>query len=170
MTATLIKILALLTSIYSYNVETLNGNTVQLNQYIGKKILLVNIASNGEDSAQINQLEQLHQQHNDSLLIIAFPTNSFGNETRDSAALATWLYQDLGVHFVVAKPVSVTGANKHPLYDWLADMDKNGQASFIIRKDFQKYLISKSGQLMGFFDSKALPTGTIMQSAIQSPF
>lgn len=170
MTNILIKFIAFLTSIYTYSVQTLDGGTVHLSQHAGKKILLVNIASNSSYATQMTGLQQLHQQHGDSLLIIAFPTNSFGNEPKDSTALAAWLYDSLHITFPVAKPCLVTGENKHLLYNWLGDVNKNGIAAVTVKKDFQKFLISRNGHLTGIFNSEATPANTGLQAAIQSPY
>lgn len=164
----ILSLLFFLTSIHSYQFSTINGGTVDLSQHTNKKILLVNIASSSADAGQLQQLEQLYQQYHDSVLIIAIPSNSFGNEPKDSAALTSWLYDSLQVSFPVAMLSAVTGGNKHPLYDWLGDANKNGIANITIKKDFQKYLINKNGELIGFFESHVQPNSTSIQNALQS--
>ena len=70
----------IITNFYSLSYTDTNGNSHAMSAYAGKKILIVNIATNSPMSSQIGQLQQLHQQYGDSLIIIAFPSNSFGNE------------------------------------------------------------------------------------------
>ncbi len=74
-----------ITSIYSFDVQTINKGTIHLSDYTNKKILLVNIATGSEYANQLQSLEQLYQTYKDSLVVIAFPSNSFGNENHSDS-------------------------------------------------------------------------------------
>ena len=76
-----------ITSIYSLSITDVNGNTISLSAFQGKKIMLVNIATGSDKVAQLAGLQQLHQQYHDSLIIIAFPSASFGHETRSNSEI-----------------------------------------------------------------------------------
>jgi glutathione peroxidase len=152
-------------SIHSYNITTSQGN-ISLQDYEGKKILLVNIATRGQYTSQIQQLEQLYQQYHDSLLIIAFPSNSFGNEPHGNTDLAEVLTDSFHVTYPFTERCTVTGVDKHAIYDWLADSSKNGRGSVKLSKDFQKILIGKDGRIEGIFNSMVSPMDNKVQQAI----
>jgi len=156
----------LFTGLVPVEISTLNKGAVSLQQ--NKKILLVNVASGGDDASQLLQLEQLHQQFKDSLLVIAFPSNSFGKEPKDSAAAYQYYIDSLGLSFPVAKPCLVTGTNSHPIYGWLANTNSNGAFPIAITKDFQKVLLNKNGEVIGVFSSKVLPADTRLLQAINN--
>jgi glutathione peroxidase len=168
----MLKIIApvatLIISFFSYNLTLLNGGTLQLSNHAHKKILLVNIASGSPHANQVIELQQLQQQFADSLLVIAVPGNSFGNESKDSAALASWLYDSLHVSFAVTTPALVTGTAAHPLYAWLADASLNGGSSTVPTKDFQKFLLDQNGDLIGIFNSEVSPLAPAILQSIQS--
>lgn len=157
-------------SLYSYSVRTVTGNIKPLSAYQGKKILLVNVASKSSYSNQLHQLEQLQQQYKDSLVVIAFPSNSFGNEPLDSAGLR-YLFQDsLKVSFIVSRKTQVAAYGLHPIYRWVSDSALNGNATaFEINDDFQKVLISKDGKPYGYFNSMVSPLDSLITSAIEKP-
>lgn len=168
------KILALITaaaymlstSIYSLSFTDIDGNTVNMGSYQNKKILLVNIATNSPRVAQLAGLQQLHQQHGDSLVVIAFPSNSFGNETRTNAEIKTFCQNNYGVTFKIAAKGSVAGLALQPVYDWLAHVAQNGVGNVAIGKDFQKVLIDKEGNIIGVFAPSVSPTDQIIVNAI----
>ena len=88
----MIHILLFISSFFVTNVYTLSYNSTEgiskpMSAYVGKKILIVSIATGGARASQIGQLQQLRQRFGDSLVIIAFPSNSFGNETHSNAEI-----------------------------------------------------------------------------------
>lgn len=144
-------------SFYSLSVNTSGGAGVDLNSFRGKRVLIVNVATGSPRAAQFSELQQLYQTHGDSLVILAVPSNSFGNEPVEGNVIASHLLQQYGITFPVTQKMEVTGESKHPLYQWLTDSLKNGSAYSRIEGDFQKYLISKEGELMGIFSSSVSP-------------
>jgi glutathione peroxidase len=156
-----------LISLYSFNVQTLNGNIIPLNSYSGKKVLLVNIATGSPYKQQIAELQQLHNQYHDSLQIIAFPSNSFGHEPKDSAQLAQYFTDSVQVSFPVATLTNVSGSNLHPVYGWLANTGANGVSDVKITKDYQKILIDETGRITGLFNSRVSPLDSVVQKAIR---
>lgn len=153
-------------SIYTIDVTSITGNSIQLSSFQGKKIMLVNVASNSTDIDQMAGLERLHQLYHDSLIIIAFPSNSFNNETLSSAQFLAWSLSSHPVSFPLAAKCDVTGTNAAPVFKWLADVTKNGTASAAPRKDFYKYLINNEGVLIGIFTNEVDPLSEEIQSAI----
>jgi len=90
---------AYLTSIYSFQITDINNNTINFNDFQGKKLLLVNIATGSTRVSQLSQLEQLNQKYGDSLVIIAFPSNSFGHESRTNSEIKQFCQSQYGITF-----------------------------------------------------------------------
>jgi glutathione peroxidase len=158
------------TSIYSKKFTTLNGAEIAVNQYQGKKILFVNIASNSPlATAQLPQLQQLYQKYKDSLEIVAFPSNDFGNETKSNEQLKLLLKYSYKIKFQVSQMVSVkdSSVNTHPIYKWLQNKAENGQANISFKDDFQKILIDKTGIIIGIFSASTKPTDKVLTDAVE---
>jgi glutathione peroxidase len=162
----LIPSLWFFTSIYTLSFTDTDGNTVSMSSFQNKKILLVNIATNSPRVEQLTGLQQLKQQYGDSLVVIAFPSNSFGNETRTDAGIKQFCQQNYGVNFVIASKGSVSGFSVQPVYDWLKHTAQNGVMDVEILRDFQKVLINKDGNIIGVFAPGVSPTDSSIMSAI----
>lgn len=158
--------LVLYTSIYTLSFTDTDGSTVNMNSFQNKKILLVNIATNSPRVGQLTGLQQLKQQYGDSLVIIAFPSNSFGNETRSDAEIKQYCQQNYNVNFFIASKNSVSGPYVQPVYNWLKHTEENGVMDVEIMSDFQKILINNDGNIIGVFAPGVSPTDTSIVSAI----
>jgi glutathione peroxidase len=160
----------LTTSIYTKQFTTLNGTQVSLAQYQGKKMLLVNIASQSEYAAiQLPQLQQLYLQYKDSLEVIAFPSNDFGKEPKNNADLKLLLQNTYHISFPVSVLSTVkdsTAATTHPVYKWLQSQAENGSTNKKLIGDFQKYLIDKDGTILGVFSASTAPMSSGVINAI----
>lgn len=163
-------IIYLLTSFYSLSFQDINGNIVQMSSFQGKKVLISNIATGNPKVGQLAALQQLQQQYNDSLVVIIFPSNSFGNESRTNAEIRN--YCDTSVHntFIIASKSNVAGTGIHPVFTWLANQSQNGQMNAVAGTDFLKFLIDKDGTLIGFFSSKISPDDPGIIQAITTTF
>ncbi|HMD01104.1 MAG TPA: hypothetical protein VKH37_13165, partial [Ferruginibacter sp.] len=131
-------------SIYTKHFTSLTGNEIYLSQYQGKKMLLVNMASESEYAAtQIPQLEQLYQQFHDSLVVIGFFSNDFGHEPRSNSDLRLLLQDTYHSTFPVSQKIGVKDStgNTHELYTWLQRQSENGSIDSKVKRDFQKYLV-----------------------------
>ncbi len=144
-------------SFYSISINASHGAGIDLNTFQGKRVLIVNVATGSQRAAQFSELQQLYQTHGDSLVILAVPSNSFGNEPGADNAIASHLVQQYGLTFPITQKMETAGDNKHPLYQWLTDSTRNGSAYSQVGGDFQKYLISKEGELMGIFSPAVSP-------------
>jgi glutathione peroxidase len=154
------------TSIYTHSITDVNGNTISLSAYQGKKMLLVNIATGSERVSQLAELQQLHQLHHDSLVIIAFPSNSFGQEQRSNSEIKTFCQANYNTGFIIAAKNSVAGSGLQPVYTWLASAAQNGADDISIVNDFQKILLDKYGDVVGVFAPTVSPTSSSIQNAI----
>lgn len=154
-------------SIYSLKIADLNDNFISLNRYTNKKILLVNIASNSNQINQLDSLQKLYNLNSDSLVIIGFPSNSFGNEPKTNAQLKTF-FSNHNISFPMAGKSAVIGTGANVVYKWLSNKMQNEVLDADISSDFQKYLIDKSGKIVGIFDSSVNPLNSLITEAIRT--
>lgn len=155
-----------ITSFYSLQFTDTDSNAVSMSSYQGKKILLVNVASNSSKIGQLSQLQQLHQTYGDSVVIIAFPSNSFNNEPRSNAEIKLFFQNNYGVTFTIATKNSVEGPSRQPVYNWLFNATDNGVMSATVTRDFQKFLIGKDGSLIGMYAASVSPLDSTIQNAL----
>lgn len=153
------------TPFHSLNLKDTSGNTVDLSRYKGKRVLLVNTASQSKYSSQLEQLAMLQNTYKDSLAVILFPSNSFGNEPLTGAAFADSIRIN-NYPLVVAEKSDVTGSTANVVFQWLADKQKNGRLSNTPSDDYQKYLLDKNGMVIGVFASQLNPTDSLIHKTI----
>jgi len=157
------------TDVYTLAYTPIDGsNSVSLDIYHGKKILLVNIATGSGYVNQLGELQQLHQQHGDSLIIIAFPSNSFNHEGRSNSEIRQFCQSNYNTTFVLAQKTSVKGLDIHPVFNWLNRKTENNMLESEVLGDFQKYLINSDGKLIGEFSPVVSPLSSEIQNAIAS--
>jgi glutathione peroxidase len=163
MLKTLMAVLILLTSftpatIYKFKVTDIDGGTIDLSQYKGKKILIVNTASKCGFTPQYADLEKLYETYKGKLVIIGFPANNFGGqEPGTNGEIKTFCTGKYNVSFPMASKVSVKGDDIAPIFDWLTHKDKNGVMDAEIKWNFTKFLLDEKGTLIAKFDSNVKP-------------
>lgn len=158
-------------SIYSLGYTDVSGNTVSMSQYQGKWILLVNGGTEAPEAAvQIAQLEQFYQLHRDSVVVVLFPSNDFGNEPRSGEDIRLLMQRTYHTSFPVAAVSTIKNdaAGQHPVYNWAQHKTANGIMDIQISKDFQKILVDKQGNITGFFGSKLSPLAPAILQAMQN--
>ena len=147
-----------LKSIYDYSYTSIDGKSVKLDAYRGKKMLIVNVASECGFTPQYEDLEKLYEQHGDKLVVLGFPANDFGGqEPGRNEEISKFCKSKYGVTFPLSEKVSVVGDGKHPIYQWLTDKALNGWNSAGPKWNFHKYLVSEKGELLAVFPSKTEP-------------
>jgi glutathione peroxidase len=156
-------------SIYDLNVDLNNGHSLSLNKYKGKKLLLVNTASNCGYTGQYNDLQELYQRFNDQLEIIAFPANDFAEQERgDDEQIAQFCQINFGVTFPLAKKSVVLQSNEqNQVFQWLTDKKLNGWNEKAPSWNFSKYLINEKGVLTHYFDPSISPLSDEVIEAIE---
>lgn len=164
----LLSLLPLQFGIYDFTLKASDQTTVHLSDYAGKKILIVNTSTNSPYHTQYADLEQLFQQHKDSLVIIAIPSNSFGNEPAGDTAIGHFVNQTFSIHYLLAAKIQVNGTGQDPLYKWLTDISQNNMFGSPVKGDFQKFLIDEHGLLVGVYAPSVSPTSDIIQNAIHA--
>ncbi|ERM80961.1 glutathione peroxidase [Rhodonellum psychrophilum GCM71 = DSM 17998] len=145
-------------SFYDFKMKDIDGNEVDFNQYKGKKILLVNVASKCGYTPQYEQLQELNETYGDKVVILGFPANNFGGqESGTNEEIKQFCTSNFGVTFQMFDKISVKGIDKHPLYRWLSDKSQNGWNDKEPSWNFCKYFINEKGELKQFFSSSVNP-------------
>lgn len=154
-------------SIYDFRVEGLEGDSIDFAAFRGRKILIVNTASECGFTPQYESLEALYKQQKGKLVIVGFPANNFGaQEPGSNSDIAAFCQKNYGVSFPMAAKISVKGDDAAPLYQWLTRKEHNGYKNSTVAWNFQKYLINEKGQLVEVFSSMTKPNSTTMQKAL----
>ena len=154
------------TGIYDYTVKDVEGHDISLSAFRGKKMLIVNTATGSKYASQFRSLDSLALFYKGSLVIIACPSNSFGNENTSTDKMGALLNKGHAVHFLVTQKINLSGAGASDLFDWLTIASKNGVLNCNLKGDFYKFLIDSSGNLIGVFAPEVDPLSEEMLSAI----
>ncbi|MEJ7609787.1 MAG: glutathione peroxidase [Ferruginibacter sp.] len=150
-----------LSSIHQFSVKALDGSTINLADYKGKKMLIVNTASECGYTPQYKDLETLYEKYKDRLVIIGFPANDFGSqEPGTNADIKSFCQKNYGVTFPMAEKITVKGDNAAPVYLWLTQKARNGVLDAVVKWNFNKFLLDENGKLMAKFDSGVMPMST----------
>ena len=144
--------------IYDFSVPGLDGSDIDFSKFRGKKILIVNTASNCGYTKQYEDLQKLYEQYRSKLVIVGFPANNFGGqEPGSNAEIKEFCKKNYGVSFPMAEKVSVKGSDIHPLFKWLTQKSENGVMDADIRWNFTKFLLDENGKLIAVFPSGVKP-------------
>ena len=145
-------------SIYDFKLKTIDGEDITLAKFKGKKMLLVNVASECGYTPQYKDLQSLHEKYKDKLIVIGFPANNFGaQEPGDSKQIKQFCTSTYSVSFPMMEKISVKGDDTHPLYKWLCNKEENGICIDAPVWNFCKYLIDENGKIIKYFSSKTGP-------------
>lgn len=145
-------------SFYSLNATNNKGETISFEHLKGKKVLIVNLASQCGFTPQYSQLEELHQHNNEELTILGFPSNDFGGqEPGTDEEIENFCKVNFGVTFPLFKKDHVKGEGKQPVYDWLTNAQKNGWNDNEPTWNFNKFLIDETGSLQNVFSASVSP-------------
>lgn len=155
-------------SFYDIKLNDINGKQIDLKLFEDKYILFVNVASKCGFTSQYTDLEKLHQQYQNDLVVIGLPCNQFGGqEPGDAEEIKNFCSSNYGVTFIISEKIEVKGEGMHPLYQWLTQKDLNGKTSSTVKWNFQKYLVNKSGELLNYFYSMTGPLSNKITSLIE---
>ena len=156
-------------SFYDLSITLNNGNTTSLSNYKGKKVLIVNTASDCGYTDQYDDLQKLYEQNKDRLVIIGFPANDFKEQEKGTDEdIEKFCRLNYGVTFPLAKKSTVIeGPEQNPVFQWLTDKNKNGWTNKKPTWNFSKYLINEQGVLVNYFDPSISPTGKEVTEAIR---
>ena len=146
-------------TLYDFKVKTIEGKPFDLATLKGKKVLIVNTASECGYTPQYEKLEQLFKTYGGTkFIIIGFPANNFGGqEPGTNTEIAAFCKKNYGVTFPMMEKISVQGTNIHPLYEWLTKKELNGVQDTEVKWNFQKFLIDENGKWAGVAATKLDP-------------
>ncbi|MEJ5054010.1 glutathione peroxidase [Sphingobacterium sp. MYb382] len=155
------------TSIYDFSFTSIDGQKVQLSQFKGKYVLLVNTASKCGFTVQYKELQELQNQYGDKLVVIGFPANNFGSqEPGSNEEILGFCEKNYGVTFLLSEKIDVKGNEIDPLFKYLTTAS-NPDFTGDINWNFEKFLIGKDGKLIHRYRSKVTPLDASITSAIK---
>lgn len=154
-------------SFYSLSTQLNNGAELYFNSLKGKKVLLVNTASDCGYTNQYDDLQKLFEKNFDRLVIIGFPANDFkAQEKGTDQEIAQFCKINFGVTFPLAQKSSVKGDHKNAIFKWLSEKHRNGWNNKQPSWNFSKYLVNEKGQLTHYFDPAVSPLSDEVMEAI----
>jgi len=158
-----------LQSFYNLSTQLNNGSILSFNSLKGRKLLLVNTASDCGYTNQYDDLQKLYEQYRDVLTVVAFPANDFKEQEKGSdEEIGNFCKINYGVTFPIALKSSVIkGDSQQKVFQWLTDKTKNGWNNHPPTWNFSKYLLNEEGVLMGYFDAAISPLSEEVRKAIE---
>lgn len=151
---------AAIETIYQFKVKDLYGKEFDFAALKGKKILIVNTASECGLTPQYKDLESIYEKYQDkNFVIVGFPANNFGSqEPGSNEQIAKFCEMNYGVKFPMMSKISVKGDDMDAVYKFLTQKSKNGLQDSTVEWNFQKYLINEQGELVKVLSPRVLPT------------
>lgn len=159
------------TPIYAIPFELINGDTTDLSVYKGKKIIIVNTASDCGYTGQYEELQKLYEQKKNEIVIVGFPANDFKQQEKGSnEEIASFCKKNYGVEFPLAmKTTVVKSPDQHAIFKWLSDAKLNGWNEQAPSWNFSKYVLDEEGKLLGYFDPGVSPLGKEFLQVLNTP-
>jgi glutathione peroxidase len=147
-----------------------NGDTLHFNNLKGKKVLLVNTASECGYTSQYSDLQKLADTYKDKLVVIGFPANDFKQQEKGTdAEIAAFCKSNFGVTFpLMQKSIVVKSPQQNGVFQWLTDASKNGWNNKLPTWNFSKYLVDEKGKLIHYFDPSVAPLSEAIKNAIEN--
>ena len=157
-------------SIYQFKVKDLYGNDFDFASLKGKKVMIVNTASECGNTPQYKNLQEIYEKFSsNNFTIVGFPANNFGGqEPGSNNQIAAFCKENYGVTFPMMSKISVKGEDMNEVYHFLTEKKRNGYQDSEVEWNFQKYLIDENGYLVGIISNKTLPTDESVISWIKS--
>ena len=156
-------------SFYTLTTKDISGNDFNFSTLKGKKVLIVNTASDCGFTAQYEALEKLSQQFGDKLVILGFPSNDFKEqETKDNVDIVNFCKKNYGVNFpLMEKSIVIKKNHQNEVHKWLSDMSINGWCHQEPAWNFCKYLVNEEGVLTHYFPMTVDPLSSEIITAIE---
>ena len=146
-------------NLYAFSAQTLGGETVSLDKYRDKVLLIVNTASECGFTPQYKGLQDLYERYaSRGFEVLGFPCNQFGKqEPGDAAQIGSFCETNYGVTFPMFEKIEVNGANAHPLYKYLTEKEPGVLGIEAIKWNFTKFLVDKDGNVVRRYASTDTP-------------
>ena len=154
-------------SLHDFKSKTLDGKDFSFSSLKGKKIMIVNTASECGYTPQYKDLQALYEKYkNSNFIIIGFPCNDFGGqEPGNSEEIANFCKLNYGVNFPMMSKEIVSGSNAHPFYKWAKTELGFGTAP---KWNFHKYLVNRNGKVIDYFNSTTNPDSSHLVKAVEN--
>ncbi len=156
-------------NVHEFTMNSIDGKPAPLGAFKGKVLLLVNVASQCGYTPQYKGLEALYRRYKDQGLVVAgFPANNFGaQEPGTDQEIKSFCSRTYDVTFPMYSKISVKGDDKAPLYQFLTDKASSPETGGEIRWNFTKFLVDRTGKVIGRFESRVAPESAEMTAAIE---
>ena len=136
-------------SIYEYSVKDINGQDIVLNQYKGKVLLIVNVASKCGFTPQYKGLEEIFEEYKGEVVVLGFPCNQFGQQEPGNAKeIKNFCSLSYDVKFPLFQKIDVNGPETHPLYEFLKEAKPGILGTEGIKWNFTKFLVNRNGEVV----------------------
>lgn len=157
----LLTLFAQTKTFHDFKARTIDGEELDMSVFKGKKILVVNTASECGYTPQYKDLEKLYEAYGaEKFTIIGFPANDFGSqEPGSNKEIKEFCKKNYGVTFQMMEKITVKGKNIHPVYDWLTKKELNGVSDANVKWNFNKFLIDENGKWVEHCGSGEDPMG-----------
>ncbi len=156
-------------SIYDFSLKDIDHKEINLSQYRGKVVLVVNVASRCGYTPQYEGLQKVYMKYKDrGFVILGFPANNFmAQEPGTDEEIKTFCSAKYNVTFPIFSKISVKGDDIHPLYRFLTSKETNPEFAGDIKWNFSKFLVDKTGKIIARFEPKATPESDPVIQAIE---
>ena len=156
-------------SIHKFKVEGIRGEEIDFARYKGKKIIVVNVASQCGYTPQYQQFQELYEEFKNRLVIVGFPCNDFGGqEPGTNDEIMEFCTTNYNVSFPMAAKAGIK-RNTHPIYEWLTNKAMNGVQDSTVQWNFHKFLLDEKGQLVHSLSSGVSPFDDIIMGWVAAP-
>lgn len=156
-------------SVYDFTLKNSKGQDVKLEEFRGKVVMLVNVASKCGYTPQYEGLQKIYERYRaQGFTVLGFPANNFGaQEPGSNEEIQQFCRINYGVTFPVFSKISVKGDDKHPLYKYLTEKESNPDFAGEIKWNFNKFLVGRDGRIVARFDSGDKPEDAKVTQAIE---
>lgn len=147
-------------SIHQFKIAGIDGKEIDFADFKGKKVMIINVASECGYTPQYQQMQELYERFQDKLVIVGFPANNFGGqEPGSNDEIQSFCQKNYGVTFPLTTKIDIS---THPIYQWLAQKSQNKVLNSEVKWNFSKYLLNENGQLVSFFPSGVSPIDDVI--------
>lgn len=136
-------------SVYEYSAKDINGKDINLSQYKGKVLLIVNVASKCGFTPQYKGLEEIFDEYKGEVVVLGFPCNQFGaQEAGNAEEIKNFCSLTYDVKFPLFEKIDVNGSKAHPLYEFLKEAKPGILGTEAIKWNFTKFLVNRNGEVV----------------------
>ena len=144
-------------SFFDFSINLIDGKKIELSEFKGNSVLLVNVASNCGFTKQYEDLQKLYELYKlNGLIVLGVPSNQFGNQEPGSEKeIKNFCETNFNISFPMTEKMDVIGGNAHPFFEWAKE---NHGRSAIPKWNFHKIIIGKDGKIVDTFASITKPS------------